>query len=245
MSTNASAQSPDRMAAIWIGVLFIIGTVTLVLSLIVTAGALTGPDVLTSIAAAPTQVATGAVLVVVAAVALGLVPVVFWPIGRRHGETLTMGYVIFRGAIETVLYLAIALGWLALVALSSEPDAAPLARLVTTVDGVLSTQILSIPFAIGALLFNAVLFRSRLVPRWLSAWGLVGAALYLVAPITSMFSLSFGALMGPLAVQEMALAVWLIVRGFGSTALAAGPAEAAASRPTVGSATASPSATAA
>jgi hypothetical protein len=233
------------MAAIGIGVLFIIGTVTLVLSLIVTAGSLTGPDVLASVAEASTRVAVGALLVVVAAVALGLVPVVFWPIGRRHGETLTMGYVIFRGAIETVLYLTIALGWLALVALSTEPDAAPLARLVTTVDGVLSTQILSIPFAIGALLFNAVLFRSRLVPRWLSTWGLVGAALYLTAPITSIFGLSFGALMGPLAVQEMALAAWLIVRGFDPTAIAAGSPEAAALRPTATSATATATATAA
>src|SRR5262245_58217286 len=136
-------RHPDRIAAIWIGVLFIIGTVTLVLSLVVTAGILTGPDVLTSAAAAPTPVAIGAILVVVAAIALGLVPVVFWPIGRRHGETLTMGYVIFRGAIETVLYLAIALGWLVIAALSADPEAAPLARLVTTGDEVLSTQILS------------------------------------------------------------------------------------------------------
>ena len=213
-------RSSDRMAAIWIGVLFIIGTVTLVLSLAVTAGVLTGPDVLASAAADSTRVALGALLVVVAAVALGLVPVVFWPIGRRYGETLTMGYVIFRGAIETVLYLAIALGWLVLVALSGEPDAAPLARLITTADSVLSTQVLSIPFAIGAVLFNAVLFRSRLVPRWLAAWGLVGAALYLMAPVTSMFGLSIGALMGPLAIQEMALAGWLIVRGFNPAAVA-------------------------
>jgi hypothetical protein len=239
MSSSELMHRRDRMAAIWIGVLFIIGTVTLVLSLIVTAGILAGPDVLAGAAAAPTEVAIGALLVVIAAIALGMVPVVFWPIGRRHSATLTMGYVIFRGAIETVLYLAIALGWLVIAALATEPDAAPLARLVTTAEGVLSTQVLSIPFAVGALLFNAVLFRSRLVPRWLSAWGLVGATLYLMAPLTSMFGVSIGALMGPLAVQEMALATWLIAKGFSPAVVDAGTADVAA-RWTTSTATTAP-----
>jgi hypothetical protein len=59
-----------------------------------------------------------------------------------------------------------------------------------------------------------LLYQSRLVPRWLSAWGLVGAALYIVPPLGSMFGLSLGVLMAPLAVQEMVLAVWLIAKGF-------------------------------
>ena len=61
--------------------------------------------------------------------ALAMVPVVFWPIGRRYSETLAMGYVVFRGALETVLYIVFALAWLLLVALSTQPDAAPLAGL--------------------------------------------------------------------------------------------------------------------
>jgi hypothetical protein len=55
---------------------------------------------------------------------------------------------------------------------------------------------------------------SRLVPRWLSTWGLVGAALYIVPPLGSMFGLSLGVLMAPLALQEMVMAVWLIAKGF-------------------------------
>jgi Domain of unknown function (DUF4386) len=59
------------------------------------------------------------------------------------------------------------------------------------------------------------------VPRWLSTWGLVGAALYIVAPLGSMFGLSLGILMAPLAVQEMVMAVWLIAKGFSSSAISA------------------------
>ena len=142
-------RSADRRAAIWIGVLFIIGTVGLVLSLVVTDGILTGPASLGQIAAEPNRVAIGAVLVLLAAFALAMVPVVFWPVGRRHDETLAMGYVVFRGAIETVLYMAIALGWLVLIPLSTEPAAGPLAGIMRTTESVISNQVLSIPFALG------------------------------------------------------------------------------------------------
>jgi hypothetical protein len=64
------------------------------------------------------------------------------------------------------------------------------------------------------------------VPRWLSTWALVGAALYIVAPLGSMFGLSLGVFMAPLAVQEMVMAVWLIAKGFNPRAIASAPASA-------------------
>ena len=116
-------MSADRKAAIWIGVLYIIGTVGIVLSAVVTAGILSGPAYLAQVAAQSNQVAIGVLLLLVAGLALALVPVVFWPIGKRYNETLAMGYVVFRGAIETVIYIAGVLCWLLLIALSKEPDA--------------------------------------------------------------------------------------------------------------------------
>ena len=95
-------MSADRKAAVWIGVLYIIGTVGLVLSLVVTGAVLAGPAYLAQVAAQPNQVAIGALLVLLAGFALAMVPVVFWPIGKRYNETLAMGYVVFRGALETV-----------------------------------------------------------------------------------------------------------------------------------------------
>jgi len=66
--------------------------------------------------------------------------------------------------------------------------------------------------------------QQRLVPRWLSAWGLVGAVLYIVAPLGSMLELSLGFFMAPLALQEMVMAVWLIGKGFNPSAIAPEPA---------------------
>ncbi len=220
-ATENPGMSADRKTAIWIGVLYIIGTVALVLSLAVTGGVLAGSAYLAQVAGQPNQVVVGALLVLLAGFALAMVPVVFWPVGRRYNETLAMGYVVFRGGIETILYIATALGWLLLIALSTQPDAGPIAGLVRTIEAVAWDQLVAIPFALGALMFYVLLYQSRLVPRWLSAWGLVGAALYVVPPLGSMFGLSLGILMAPLAVQEMVLAVWLIARGFSPSAIAA------------------------
>ena len=214
-------MSADRKAAAWIGVLYIIGTVGLVLSVSITGPVFAGPAVLAQVAAQPNQVAIGALLVLLAGVSLAMVPVVFWPIGKRYNETLAMGYVVFRGGQEMVMYIATALAWLLLIALSTNPDAAPLAGFVRTVEAVAWDQLVAIPFVLGALMFYVLLYRSRLVPRWLSVWGLVGGALYIVAPLGSMFGLSLDFFMAPLAVQEMVMAVWLIAKGFNQTAIAA------------------------
>ena len=227
-ATGKPGMSADRKAAIWIGALYIIGTAGMVLSVVVTNAILSGPDYLAQVAAQPNQVAVGALLLLVAGFALALVPVVFWPVGKRYNETLAMGYVVFRGAIETVLYIATALGWLLLIALSTQPDAGPLAGLVRTVEAVAWDQLVAIPFALGALMFYVLLYQSRLVPRWLSAWGLVGAVLYIVPPLGSMFGLSLGVLMAPLALQEMVMAAWLIAKGFNLRAVASAPAIATA-----------------
>ena len=219
--TAKPGMSADRKAAVWIGVLYIIGTVGLVLSVIVTGPVFAGPAVLAQVAAQPSQLTIGALLVLLAGFALAMVPIVFWPIGKRYNETLAMGYVVFRGALETVLYVVFALGWLLLIALSTQPDAAPLAGFVRTTQAVLFDQLIAIPFALGALMFCVLLYQSRLVPRWLSTWGIVGAALYIVPPIGSMFGLSLVVLMAPLAVQEMVMAAWLIAKGFNPSAIAA------------------------
>jgi hypothetical protein len=107
-------------------------------------------------------------------------------------------------------------GWLVLVALSKQPTAAvrSIADSIKLGQNVLWDQMIAIPFVLGALMFYFLLYTSKLVPRWLSVWGLLGAVLYFGAPLLRMFGLSFDYLMGPLAIQEMVMALWLIVKGF-------------------------------
>ncbi len=93
-----------------------------------------------------------------------------------------------------------------------------LGTLVIDLDG--ASIIMSLVFCLGAALFYTLLFRSRIVPRWITVWGLMGIPLYAVAYLLVMYgavginSSAVNLLCVPLAVQEMVLAVWMIARGF-------------------------------
>jgi hypothetical protein len=84
-------------------------------------------------------------------------------------------------------------------------------------------SISTVVFCLGALMFYYVLYRSKLVPRWLSGWGLIAAVPYLaggvmgMAGIVNPWATIVTVIDMPLAVQEMVLAVWLIVKGFNPT----------------------------
>jgi hypothetical protein len=82
-------------------------------------------------------------------------------------------------------------------------------------------------FGLTALILNYLLYQSKLVPRFISVWGFIGAILMLAAGLLAMFGLGYlspiTVLLGlPMALNEMVLAVWLIVKGFNSSAIASG-----------------------
>lgn len=69
-------------------------------------------------------------------------------------------------------------------------------------------------FNLSALLLNYVLYRSRLIPRWLSIWGLIGAALWTAVWFPQAFGIELGVLelaFLPIAVQKMVFGGYLIV----------------------------------
>jgi hypothetical protein len=222
---QAAIATTDRRAATIIGVLYIVGTAAGVLAAVITPSITAGTDILAEIAAHRTESIVGALLVLTMGFALSALSAVFYPVGRRYSEALSMGYVIFRGALEGSLYLLSGLISLVLVALSTEPSAsATMATLLETTYQVIWSQLIALPFIVGAFMFYVLLYRARLVPRWLSIWGLAGAVLYVMAPFAQMFGLNLDILMAPLAVQEMVIAVWLIIKGFSpvTTGLEAG-----------------------
>jgi hypothetical protein len=228
-----------RKNAIIAGVLYIIGTVAGILSLVFSGPVRDGQDVLASVTANAGQVRVAALLVLLMGLSLAMVPVVLYPILRRYNQVLALGYVVFRGALETVGCFMTPVIWLLLLALGqlnaqAGDSAAPVFQAQSALllkAGELSS-LAGIVFCLGALMFYAVLYQSRLVPRWMSVWGLAAVVPYLAAESLELFSLldplsaMASLLYIPLAVQEMVLAVWLIVKGFNPSALAFASAQA-------------------
>ena len=84
--------------------------------------------------------------------------------------------------------------------------------------------IYNIVFVIGALMLYAVLYQSQLVPRCISVWGLLAAVALLIGGLLSVFTSISPTItlliILPIAVQEMVMALWLIVKGFNPSAIA-------------------------
>jgi len=227
-----------------VGVLYIIGTVAGILSLVFTGPILEEPDYLIQVSTNPNQIVIGALFVLTMGLALAMVPVMMFPILKRYNEALAVGYVVFRGALEAVTDLAFAIGWLSLLLISQgyvKAIAAEAFYFQSLGDLVLQAHdqmghVLTIVFILGALMFYYVLYRSKLVPRWLSGWGLLAAIPYFISGVLGLFTLLDQmstiqmVLVLPMAVQEMVLAVWLIVKGFNSSPVSFGLAQASVSQ---------------
>ena len=75
-------------------------------------------------------------------------------------------------------------------------------------------------WSIGALMYYYVFYQTKLIPRWLSGWGIVGIILVVVVSMLLMFRVIEPmsqiqiVLSIPIALQELVLALWLIVKGF-------------------------------
>jgi uncharacterized protein DUF4386 len=246
--SSASSQSgarSDRQSAIWVGVLWIMATVFPVLSILPWSALDDGEGILANAATHKSQLITWALLNLVGAVAAAGVAFMFYPVLSRVADTsvkkgLALWYVGTR-ITEGCFYLVAVLATWAFLPLSREfaaagaPDASHFQTsgivLQTTQD--LALALAQSVFAIGAVMLYYLLFQSRLVPRWLSLWGLVAAPLFLIASLSLLWtgdpnSTLANILFVPLALQEMALAVWLIVKGFKAAALASGSAMAEA-----------------
>ena len=232
-------MNANRKTAAVVGGLYIIGTVAGILSLVFSGSILGAPDYLAQIAAHENQIITSALFVMTMGLALAAIPAVVFPVLRKQHEGLAVGYVIFRGALETFAYIAMTATWLLLIVLSQEyvkagsPAGSSYQSMGSLVLGAHDAfrSILEIVFPLGALMFYTALYRSQLIPRWISSWGLAAAAIWLGVGVSGTFGLIDststlgGVLSVPIGVQEMVMAVWLIAKGFNPSAIASPAAD--------------------
>ena len=227
----------NRSNAVAAGVALLVATIAQLVGVALVSPIVGTPVDLTKIAADQNQVLLGAFFQFMGAVACPAIAIALYPVLRRYNEGLALGSVGFR-LIEGTLHVLIAVCLLLLVTLSQE-----IAKVGVAGSAALQVQsallmagrewlgpLSVLTFGLGGLMYYWVFYRSRLVPRWLSAWGLVAIPLVMLSALLVMFQLieNFSTtqivLALPIAVQEMVLAVWLIAKGFNPSAIAAKPA---------------------
>jgi hypothetical protein len=222
-----------RNNAISAGILFIIATGADILSSQFL-GPITATNYLVSVSANGGLVGIGALLLFIGGAAATGIAISLYPVLRKFNGGLALGSVGFR-TFEGVLRFVAVCTLLSLITLSQQfvkagaPDSSYFQTLgvllyagyrwVGNVGALLA-------FSIGCLLYYIIFYRTKLVPRWLSVWGLVAAILAMLSCVLAMVGLiaPFGTeqvvLALPMLPQEMVLAVWLIVKGFNPSVIA-------------------------
>jgi hypothetical protein len=166
----------NRSTAVSVGVLFIVGTVSGILSAVLTGSILSAPDYLVQIAANESQMLTGAFFVLLMGFSLAMVPVVMYPLFKKQNAALALGAVVFRGPLEAATYILMVISWLLLILVSREALGAVDATQFQALSAVLLranemiNPVLEIVFSLGAVMFYTLFYQTRLFPRWLSGW---------------------------------------------------------------------------
>lgn len=243
--TTKERMNTHRQTATIVGVLFIVATVMLFIGGAFYNPILGSPDYLDNAYPNKTTVIIGILLEFTKIPAIVLIPVFLFPILRKHNEALALGYVGFR-FLEAVLLSGIDINKLSLVNVSQDYlnrgglDTSYFQNIGNSIqsENDWSFSIYLIVFTLGALMFYSVLYESKLIPRFISAWGFIAAALLLTGSVlitvdmfTGISELGLELIFAtPIAVNEMVLAVWLIVKGFNPSAIASEPAKTEISR---------------
>ncbi|MCC7354382.1 MAG: DUF4386 domain-containing protein [Anaerolineae bacterium] len=225
-------MNTNRQAAVLVGIMFILASATAILGSLSYQPILVDVDYLVNGAEHSTQVRMGALMeLILAASAIGTAIGLF-PVLRPYGERIALGHLFFRFLEAIVITIGI-VSVLSLLTLSqdfvaeSAPDAAAFHTSGTLLQAIHNWTFMLGPYlflGVNTLMYSYLLFKSKLVPRPLAAWGLTGATLVLGAAFLMLLDVAaqgstLVVLMAmPIATYEMILAGWLIVKGFNASA---------------------------
>jgi hypothetical protein len=228
-----------RNHAIAAGILFIIADLVGFLSFPFIAP-MDATNYLVSISTNANLLTTAALLLFIGGAAAIGIAISLYPVLKKYSEGLALGSVGFRIA-EGILDFVAVIGLLVLVTLSQQfvnagaPDSSYFQTLGVLANGGYhwtSNIVKLMAFSIGAISYYIIFYRTKLVPRWLSGWGIVAAIFTMLSALLAMYGLiaPFSAtqviLNLPILPQELVLAVWLIVKGFNPSVInAAGVTE--------------------
>jgi hypothetical protein len=205
-----------------IGALFLAGFLVYGVGFGLVTSVISAPSFLATMAAHQTTLVFGAFLMLLKTVVDIGKGVLFFPIVERHGKRTALVYlaaitvqVVLLDLGVLCLLMLVPLGQYAIdVAGTSAAWATGLGALLTQ-GNTMAYQIGQATLGFGGIFLCALLFRARLLPRFLSAWGLIGYAIHVVGAIAEIFGIHVSLLLLiPGGLFELALGFWLIFKGF-------------------------------
>jgi hypothetical protein len=220
-------MDPLRKTAFVAGALYLITFLASIPALALLDPVLSNPDYIVG-SGADTSVVLGATLDVINALACIGTAIVLFPVVKRQSETLALGFVTSR-LLEAAIIVGGVVSLLSVVTLRQDlagATGADAASLVTVGQSLVASRDWTVLLgpglmaAVNALLLGTLMYRSGLVPRVIPLLGLIGAPLLLASVTATLFGVfeQFSPpaliLVLPVALWELSLGTWLVVKGF-------------------------------
>ncbi|MBN2878608.1 MAG: DUF4386 domain-containing protein [Clostridia bacterium] len=161
----------------------------------------------------------GVLLVMLMGIFCAAIALSIYPVMEKQCKGLAIGAAGFR-IIEGGIFIASAgIAAAVLKAAAYSESAAEIMKIAYNS----AAEAGAMAFCAGALLYYIGFYKTRLVPRWLSIWGIAAILLHFGANISVLFGAESFSTVNiiinmPIALQEMVLAVWLIIFGFNESA---------------------------
>jgi len=221
-------MNSNRKAAVVVGILYIIALSAAMLRSVLLDSILDAPGYLVDLSSNEGDVLLGVILLFIMGVAIPSIGIVFYPILSKQNKTLALSYVV-AGIIECIFFLITVITVLTLLTLSKNyvhagaPDNSHFQSsgiLLIAVRDWAFNILWPISIGLATLILYYLLYQSKLIPRWFSIWGLFGGAAASAGGLLSYFgvigtlSIIYNILLLQIAIQELGMAIWLIVKGF-------------------------------
>lgn len=231
--TTKAEMKPNKTIARIVGAVYLAGFVVGIGGEILIQPILGAPDRLSAVSANSVMIAIGALLWLMAVIGDAAHGVLMFPILKQHNERIAVGYLAAR-IVDAIFIAIMVLFILIQIPLGSEylkaaaPDAFFLQALSTVAvqANQYAYQIGMSALGLAGLMLCYTLYRAKLVPRVLAVWGLVGYAIIFCGMVSEIMGSGLGLASSiPGGLWEVFIGVWLLAKGFNSSAIAPAPAK--------------------
>jgi len=217
-----------RGTAVFVGAMFLLSTATFIFSNVLITPILASHNLMAAVAGHAQLLVAAALIGLIEGTATAGLAIALYPILKRQHPALALGYAGMRIGELAIAAVGFGLGGLLLVTLGSSGATGPVSETLGTLLIALRHWTLMLVYvytAVGGVLLSYMLFKNRLVPRWLTVLGLIGYPALLVVAVLDMLGIvdtvagsgTIGLVPGGLF--ELLLPIWLFVRGFNPAAL--------------------------
>jgi hypothetical protein len=188
------------------------------------------PDYLATVSAKSMMLTIGAILWLLAVIGDAAHGVLMFPILKQHSERMAYGYLaarifdaVFIAVMVLFILLQIPLGNEYLKAAASDTSYFQALGTISVQGSQYAYQIGTSALGISGLILNYTFYKAKLIPRFLAVWGLVGYAIILLGMLSETMGSGLGLVSSiPGGLWELFIGVWLIAKGFNSSAFVPG-----------------------